>query len=177
MGSGRRYDPRLPGSSRRGKTPASPPHLVPQLLLQLPVVVVPDQEVQGEVSASVVGRGHGEGGRSPALSAHLTRLSPRWGSPAPARRAAGERREPGERASERARYAAGRPSGRVEGTRGRSGGRAPGRGRGSAAPTLRPAALPPALTARKPTSAGRTAPNREVRRADHRAPRRGGRRG
>ena len=62
MGSGRRYDPRLPGSSSRGKTLASPPHLVPQLLLQLPVVVVPDQEVQGEVAASVAGRGHGEGG-------------------------------------------------------------------------------------------------------------------
>lgn len=96
MGSGRRYDPRLPGSSRRGKTLASPPHLVPQLLLQLPVVVVPDQEVQGEVAASVAGRGHGEGGRSRALTARLPSLSPRWGSPAPARRPAGERREAGE---------------------------------------------------------------------------------
>ena len=73
MGSGRRYDPRLPGSSSRGKTLASPPHLVPQLLLQLPVVVVPDQEVQGEVAASVAGRGHGEGGRSRALTARLLR--------------------------------------------------------------------------------------------------------
>lgn len=48
-----------------------------------------------------------------------------------------------------------------------------GSGTGSAAPTPRPAALPPALTAPEPTSAGRTAPNREVRGANHRAPRRG----
>lgn len=47
-----------PSSLRADPRPA--PHLAPQLLLQLPVVVVPDQEVQGEVATALAGRGHGE---------------------------------------------------------------------------------------------------------------------
>lgn len=54
-----------------GADPRLAPHLAPQLLLQLPVVVVPDQEMQGEVAAGVAGRRHGgevAPGPSPSLA-------------------------------------------------------------------------------------------------------------
>lgn len=166
MASGRRSDPRLP-SPLPWADPRPAPHLAPKLLLQLPVVVVPDQEVQGEVAAVVAAGGHGEkaaaGPSPPAWQASASA-----GSPAPARPAAGER----ENAASEGRGTRRGGLGRVTDAR-EVGGRGPGRGRGSAAPTPRPAALPPALTASEPTSAGRTAPNWEVHGANQRKPRRG----
>lgn len=61
--SGTHKDEGLSGARGGGEptpTPRRAPHLAPQLLLQLPVVVVPDQKVQREAAAGVAGRRHGE---------------------------------------------------------------------------------------------------------------------
>lgn len=122
--------------TRAGPPPRPAPHLAPQLLLKLPVVVVPDQEVQREVATGVADRGHGEeaaaGPSPPACQA-----SAPAGSPAPALPAAGERKI---KANERgAQNAAERPNGPSAGCVGVGGPRA-GSGTPSAAPTPRPAA-------------------------------------
>lgn len=108
------------------------------------------------------------GDRSRALSARLPSLSPHG---VPGTPAVGEWES--EASERRAQYAGERPTGPDAGRAGGRGSRA-GSGTESTAPTPIPATVPPALTAPEPTSAGRTAPNREVPGANHRTPRRGG---
>lgn len=142
--------------------PRPAPHLAPQLLLQLPVVVVPDQEVQREAAAGVAGRGHGgEDAAGPSVPACQV-AAPRGLRRLPARPAASQREN--EETDLGARHGAWWPS---EPRAGRAGGRRSraGSGTGAAAPTPRPA---PDFCA-----PGRIAPNGEVRGVNHRTPGRG----
>lgn len=91
MGSGRRYDPRLPGSSRRGKTLASP---LTWSAAPSPAAGSRCSRPGGARKSPLASRGE-DMARRPQPGPHppaCQASAPGGGSPAPARRPAGERR-------------------------------------------------------------------------------------